>query len=220
MFSFFKKSKKDENSKKTKEVKNSSPVKENHQLSDDSKIDQSTSNDKREMCKNTQPSTPELAPDSVTNSLPKNVLNAAKTIGNCEVATFSEKNNDPNDQKMCDPYVNGLKVNASDGNRLTQRRGSNVKPCGHGTTAILPRVPPQNARPKKEAPTPPESPIMEIKKTFRYTVNGIEGNDHLDNFEKNTKKEKEFDNVVIARLPNGGLEESTLHDEYVILICA
>lgn len=218
MFSFFKKSKKDENGKKCKEVKNSSPGKDNHQLLDDSKIDQSTSNDEREMCKNTQPSTPELAPDTVTTSLPKNVLNAAKTIGNCEVATFSEKNNDPNDSKMCDPYVNGLKVNASDANRLTQRRGSNVKPCGHGTTAILPRVPPQNARPKKEAPTPPESPIMEVKKTFRYTVNGIEGNDRHD-FEKNTKKEKEFENVVIARLPNGGLEESTVQDEYVILFC-
>ncbi|XP_030758970.1 protein FAM184A isoform X2 [Sitophilus oryzae] len=123
------------------------------------------------MCKNNQPSIPELAPEIDAIPLPKNVVNAAKTIGS-EVATFSEKNNDQNESKMGDPYAHGLKVPES---RLTERRGSCVKPCGHGTTAIAPRVPIQTA-PKKEVNSVPSSPVMEVRKTMKFTVNAIEEN--------------------------------------------
>ncbi|XP_066150093.1 protein FAM184A-like isoform X2 [Euwallacea fornicatus] len=233
MFSFFKKSRKDDSPKKTKngnrEMKSSGlsdkPPAEDHDSAGASTsinkeligqslngiTEQSSSDDEQKMCKNNQPSTPELAPEFVSIPLPKNAVNAAKTIGYSEVPTFSEKDNDPNDSKMCDPYVNGLRVSPSDGNRLTERRGSCVKPCGHGTTAILPRSPLQNSTAKRDA-TPPGSPIMEVKKTFRYTVNGIEGNRQEDLEDK--KERKKLENLpVAAKIPNGVLENRIEMDE-------
>uniref|UniRef100_A0AAR5P062 Uncharacterized protein n=3 Tax=Dendroctonus ponderosae TaxID=77166 RepID=A0AAR5P062_DENPD len=150
-------------------------------------VAQSSKTDELKMSINNQPSTPELAPESDSIPMPKNVVNAPKTISS-EVATFYEKNNEQNDLKMCDSYVNGRKIAGSDETRIKERRGSCVKPCGHGTTAILPRNPVQSAAPKKE--TPPASPVMEIKKTFRYTVNGIQGNDIVEHEEPQDKKLK------------------------------
>lgn len=176
-------------------------------------VAQSSTTDELKMCKNNQPSTPELAPESDSIPLPKNVVNAPKTISS-EVATIYEKNNEQNDLKMCDSYVNGRKIAGSDENRIKERRGSCVKPCGHGTTAILPRSPVPSAAPKKE--TPPASPVMEIKKTFRYTVNGIQGNDIAELEEPQDKKlkdETEADNNVDKN--NISLEDRLEQAKYV-----
>ncbi|XP_049821695.1 protein FAM184A-like isoform X2 [Aethina tumida] len=167
MFNFFRRSKKDE--KKTKEV---SPKRDR----------------KDDMCKNISVATqkPEIAPNVGGTALPnvssefglrKNVANAAS-----EVTTLTEKNDTkPANNKncetktMCDDgasvqhapptisYASMLKKTEVRDNNV---RSSCVKPCGHGTTAISPRIP-VIAGKRESSATPPSSPVLEIKRHFR-----------------------------------------------------
>lgn len=239
MFSFFRKSKKEDNGngKKNKDKNNKdtnkAPTAETPEEKQDYLVNNytntnmpkdliketninemigqcSSNNSEMKMCKNNQPSTPELALDCDSIPLPKNVVNAAKTISS-EAATFYEKNNEPNDAKMCDPYVKELKV--PDASNVTQRRGSSVKPCGHGTTAISPWVPIQTAA-KKDVRTPPGSPLMEVKRTVKFTVNGIQEKDEPQD-KRIIKNEKESENLSIASKGSGSLEELAGQEKYV-----
>ncbi|XP_060524226.1 protein FAM184A-like isoform X2 [Cylas formicarius] len=169
MFNFFRKSKKDEGGSRKGKDKEADATPVQKKIKDRENSERSSPTDvKKNMCKNNQPSTPELAPESDSVSLPKNVVNASKTISS-EVETFYEKNEREN---MCDTYVNGLKVADNKSSERRSSSGGGVKPCGHGTTAILPKVPLSGV--SQKLATPPESPVMEIKKTFKYTVNGIQ----------------------------------------------
>ncbi|KAF7285420.1 hypothetical protein GWI33_010669 [Rhynchophorus ferrugineus] len=206
MFSFFRKSKRDDGGSGRKNKDKDASVRDrNLKESGDCPAD-----DKRKMCKNNQPSTPELALDIDAIPLPKNIVNAAKTIS-CEAATFYEKNNEPTDTKMSEPtLINGLRVPE---NKVVERRGSNVKPCGHGTTAIAPRIPVQGTV-KKDVSTPPASPVMEVRKTLKFTVNDIQEHIKEEPLEELPEKKDKIPGTETVPVSDSfGTDEKIQHDK-------
>lgn len=133
----------------------------------------------------------EIAPESITKRLPnyspesglrKNVSNASSATG------ISLEKNDisiasPNPDiiaTMCDKSVVSTKSDLIV--PIVERRGSCVKPCGHGTTAVTPRIPVLTGS-HSNNPSPSASPVLEFRKQFRIT--GIE---NLQNMREETPK--------------------------------
>lgn len=167
MFSFFRKSKKDSDSsagganKKHKDKENSASPARNH----------------KEMCKNNitiqnVESAPQCANVSVVPSvatevaLPKTVEpeTASESGGETEIAETKTKNDDPSENatmsvsSKAQTYSNMLKETS---------RGGRVKPCGHGTIAVAPKIPlPMNKRDNTD--TPPGSPKAEMRNKLPF----------------------------------------------------
>lgn len=180
MFNFFRKSKKDVD-KKNKDTKDSQTlIKEGD-----------TSVQGKDVCKNNLQNTiqkAEIALESESKSLPnyssesvlrKNVSNASSAATGISpekndlnsdisivspnpdiIATMCDKSDTP--IKMIEPIVV---------TPVIERRTSCVKPCGHGTTAVTPRIPVLTGS-HSNNPSPSSSPVLEIRKHFRIT--GIE----------------------------------------------
>lgn len=199
MFNFFRKSKKD-GDKKNKDVKDTQTL-----IKEGDSCGQG-----KDVCKNTSQNSNqkfEIAPENESKSLPnyspqsglrKNVLNASsateKNDLNFDISIVS-----PNPDiiaTMCDKSENSIKMIEPVAVVPTNdRRTSCVKPCGHGTTAITPRIPILSGN-RSNNPSPSSSPILEIRKHFRIT--GIEN--------VNTQKEENQK----ANMDHVGEEENTL----------
>lgn len=180
MFNFFRKSKKD-GDKKNKDTKDSQTlIKEGD-----------TCVQSKEVCKNNLQNTiqkAEIALESESISLPnyssesglrKNVSKASSAAAgispekndlNCDISIVS-----PNPDiiaTMCDKSDTSIKtIEPVTVVPVIERRTSCVKPCGHGTTAVTPRIPVLTGS-HSNNPSPSSSPILEIRKHFRIT--GIE----------------------------------------------
>ncbi|KAJ8921978.1 hypothetical protein NQ315_008615 [Exocentrus adspersus] len=167
MFSFFKKSKKED--RRSKESKESTPPQSANVTG---------------ALKNNQK--PEIAPE---NSVPlPNCSSEGEPTKNAPspVDTLNEKIDSANPDilaTMCDDNATTLDADVAtplDANMLrkpepaAQRRGSGVKPCGHGTTAIAPWVQVLTKKHENTA-SPPPSPLAETKnKEFTALQNGLD----------------------------------------------
>lgn len=161
MFNFFRRSKKDvdagpsrEKKSKEKELKNSPGL--NH----------------KDMCKNKSLEKFESAPQGGIETSP-NILTESELRENNEESAIvtgvevitanpliNEMNIKETNTKL--PYLNGMKKNESEIKNVR-----NVKPCGHGTIAIQPRIPTLSARRHSNSLTPPESPKTEMKHPYK-----------------------------------------------------
>ncbi|KAL3277423.1 hypothetical protein HHI36_012771 [Cryptolaemus montrouzieri] len=160
MFGFFKRAKKEtERSKEDKRGKD--PLKGQSQEWQAIKAGEGS-------CKNTAKS--ESALEGNTQSLPNAlsssasvelrencaVSDVARSNENCETNDFSctNMNVKNTDQRHQMSYAGAVKI--------PEPRQS-IKPCGHGTVAIVPRVPISGSK-RENSSTPPASPKLEIKK--------------------------------------------------------
>ncbi|XP_018561580.1 protein FAM184A isoform X2 [Anoplophora glabripennis] len=138
---------------------------------------------------------PEIAPESVANYSSevgpvKNATNAPSPPDklNEKIDSNSRSANPEPSAVMCDDHAATLAANTSYASMLKKpepvadRRGSGVKPCGHGTTAIAPWVAVLGHR-HDSANTPPASPVLEAKKALKVVQNGVD--------EKAGKEEKD-----------------------------
>lgn len=178
MFNFFRKSKKD-GDKKNKDTKDSQTV-----IKEGDSCVQG-----KDVCKNNLQNSiqkAEIAPENDSKALPnyssesglrKNVSNASSATG-----SISPEKNDLNfDISIVSPNPDIIATMFDNSDvsvkkiepvgTPTERRTSCVKPCGHGTTAITPRIPVLSSN-RSNNPSPASSPILEIRKHFRIT--GIE----------------------------------------------
>lgn len=196
MFNFFRKSKKD-GDKKNKDTKDSQTlIKEGD-----------TSVQGKDVCKNNLQNTiqkAEIALESESKSLPnyssesglrKNVSNASSAA-----TGISPEKNDLNSDisivspnpdiiaTMCDKSDTSIKmIEPVVVTPVIERRTSCVKPCGHGTTAVTPRIPVLTGS-RSNNPSPSSSPILEIRKHFRIT--GIENvNTQIEELPKIERKD-------------------------------
>lgn len=171
MFNFFRKSKKD-GDKKNKDATKESPtlIKEGA----------STCVQGKDVCKNNIQKV-EIALETETKSLPnyssesgleKNVSNATSATG-----ISQEKNHSSSELPIVSPNPDII-ATMCDKSALKkietmvpiiERRSSSVKPCGHGTTAISPRIPILTGS-RSNNTSPSSSPILEIRKQFRITA--------------------------------------------------
>lgn len=177
MFSFFRKSKKDSDS-------NGSVTNKKHKDKESSKENSaSPARNHKEMCKNNQTiqnveSAPQCANVSVVPSvatevaLPKTVETETASVSGGETETIETKtkNDDPSENaamsvsSKAQTYANMLR--ALDTPKEASR-GGGVKPCGHGTVAIAPKIP--LAFGKRDNPeTPPDSPKAEMKNKLPF----------------------------------------------------
>nr|CAH7735947.1 unnamed protein product [Callosobruchus chinensis] len=147
MFSFFKKSKKDATEKKKDLASPSNNV----------------------PGKNNSEST------SSGESVPNYSHQSRKNANECGSAVTNEKNdvNSANPDLIASTTMfDGSSSSHSPSPKPVERRGSSgVKPCGHGTVAISPRVVVTGER-RESAATPPASPVLEVKRQFR--ISGIQ----------------------------------------------
>lgn len=170
MFSFFRKSKKDNEKKKESQA-----VKE-----------ATGSVQGKDVCKNNLQTTiqkSEIAYESAPNSLPnypsecelrKNVSNAPSIVetvyekidANSDTKSTNNSAGSPSPDIIATMWDSGASKPV-----VSERRGSCVKPCGHGTTAITPRIPVITG-PRSNNSSPSASPILEIRRQFR--IKGIE----------------------------------------------
>lgn len=84
------------------------------------------------------------------------VPDITKNITNATLLVDDEKINETNTQ-LASSSVNKMST------KKDVNRGGNVKPCGHGTTAIAPWVPNFSAK-RENSSTPPSSPVLDVKK--------------------------------------------------------
>lgn len=192
MFSFFKRSKKDTEThngpkeNKDKKSKDKDSSKENTA---------SPSRKQKEMCKNNStPQNFESAPQcaSVTNvptvatevAGPKTLEIVSASASGAKIPAEVEII-DPNPTNETSDLQNTMEFNGSASNRgvasraqmygnmlkslepIREGRGGGVKPCGHGTVAVSPKIPILQAAKRDNSNTPPESPKQELK--FRLT---------------------------------------------------
>ncbi|KAJ8961883.1 hypothetical protein NQ318_021501, partial [Aromia moschata] len=130
---------------------------------------------------------PEIAPNYSSEFVPrKNVTNApsqADTL-NGKIDSNSLPANPDTIATMCDensttvdatpPSVTYARQPDQPAAGMAERRGSCVKPCGHGTVAIAPYVPLIGSK-RENAGTPPSSPVAELKRPFRISqLNAIQ----------------------------------------------
>nr|CAI5848722.1 unnamed protein product [Callosobruchus analis] len=147
MFSFFKKSKKDATEKKKDPASptNNVPGKNNSEST------------------------------SSGESVPNYSYQSRKNANECGGAVTNEKNdvNSANPDLIASTTMfDGSSSSHSPSPKPVERRGSSgVKPCGHGTVAISPRVAVTGER-RESAATPPASPVLEVKRQFR--ISGIQ----------------------------------------------
>lgn len=191
MFSFFRRSKKDSEShgtKENKDKKNKDACKENSA---------SPSRKHKEMCKNNiTMQNFESAPHSasVTSVLgdATEVLcpnfseteSASVSGGEAEKIDSNATNETPTDKMMdwntnrkevsarANTYANMLRALESQ-KEPRESRGSGVKPCGHGTVAVQPKIPLPQASKRDEASTPPESPKPGVIRKLSGTAQSI-----------------------------------------------
>lgn len=129
----------------------------------------------------------------------KNATNAPSQAdaANEKIDANSRSANPDAPATMCDDNATTLNANTSHANMLkkpepmVERRGSGVKPCGHGTTAIAPWVAVLGHR-NDNACTPPSSPVLEAKKALKVVQNGLAGNA--------SKEEKDEKDTVTASM--------------------
>lgn len=165
MFSFFKKSKKDTTDASPSKEKKSS--KERELKSDQCVVISSPQVAKDAPCIKNKSQKCEITPaggvrDSAGDTSSKNatfppITNGNPFVDNANVGKKSTQNPEENDQ-MFSPTI---KRSPDSG------QTHSVKPCGHGTVAISPRVPPQAIE------TPPDSPRLEIRR--RKSKDIVEG---------------------------------------------
>lgn len=195
MFNFFRKSKKD-GDKRNKDTKDSQTL-----IKEGAACVQG-----KDVCKNNLQNSiqkAEIALESETHPLPnyssesglrKNVSNASSATGispekndlNFDISIVS-----PNPDiiaTMCDKSDTSIKM-IEPVVPIIERRTSCVKPCGHGTTAIMPRIPVLTGSLSNNS-SPSSSPILEIRKHFRIT--GIE---NLNNQKEEPPKVEEKDDM-------------------------
>lgn len=193
MFSFLRKNRKDSQKKAT----------EQNNVAKDRLIN--ISGHDREICKNNSTTStvqnPAIALECDDNPLPnysldsdlfqKNVPNATSVVNNLREKDDSNISLNPDIlSTMCDKYslfyVSGLKRT----DPMAERKGT-VKPCGHGTTAITPWVPPHSIGRDSRSPTP--SPVLDVRKQFSSS--------NIENIEQTHKELKNSDSFIG---PEGG----------------
>lgn len=179
MFSFFRRSKKDSEShgtKENKDKKNKDGCKENSA---------SPSHKHKEMCKNNitmqnfesaphSASVTSVLGDATEVSCPNFSETASASVsgGEAEKIESNATNETPSGKMMewnnrkevssrANTYANMLRALESQ-REPRENRGSGVKPCGHGTVAVLPKIPILQASKRDDTNTPPESPKPEV----------------------------------------------------------
>lgn len=191
MFSFFRRSKKDSEShgsKENKDKKNKDGCKENSA---------SPSRKHKEMCKNnitmqnfesaphsasvtsvladatevSCPNFPETASVSVSGGEPEKI--DSNTTNETPIDKMMEWNNRKEVSSRANTYANMLRALESQ-KEPRENRGSGVKPCGHGTVAVLPKIPVLQANKRDDSNnTPPESPKPEVIRKLSDTAQSI-----------------------------------------------
>ncbi|VEN40206.1 unnamed protein product [Callosobruchus maculatus] len=145
MFSFFKKSKKDGTEKKKDPASptNNVPGKNNSEST------------------------------SSGESVPNYSHQSRKNANECGGTATNEKNdvNSANPDLIASTTMFDGSSSAAHSKPVERRGSSGVKPCGHGTVAIAPRVVVTGER-RESAATPPASPVLEVKRQFR--ISGIQ----------------------------------------------
>lgn len=201
MFNFFKRSKKDPeagSSRDAKEKRSKDFVEENRT---------SPVRGRKDMCKNKTTvqkveSAPqggcETSPSIATESgLRENIEKSAPVSG--DEVTASAVKNDPNptNSDANSPIVDTVEAHASKMFRKPEpevKSTRNVKPCGHGTLAIQPRIPILINR-RENSVTPPESPKSDVKHFYRRLNSNESSNDTEKTASRRTENKPNEDTV-------------------------
>lgn len=172
MFSFFRKSKKEDRKNKESPPRNAATG---------SRESNRNNHQKAEIAPESVVAVPLPNYSSEVGSV-KNATNAPSQVDtlNEKIDSNSRSANTDTPATMCDDNATTHNENNSYASMLkkpepvVERRGSGVKPCGHGTTAISPWVAVLGHR-HDNASTPPASPVLEAKKSLKVAQNGLAG---------------------------------------------
>lgn len=175
MFSFFRRSKKEPDS----------PAKESKRSKDASKENTASPAHKhKEMCKNNITiQNFESAPHSSSVTDAAEVARCPETDDCASASAEKTETNATNESDMewnanrkdvasrAQTYLNLVKT--LEPPHPNERRGSGVKPCGHGTVAVSPKIPWLQGGRRDNSSTPPESPKPEAKRKLSDTFDAI-----------------------------------------------
>lgn len=197
MFNFFKRSKKDPeagSSKDNREKRIKQDVVEENRTS--------PVRGRKDMCKNKTTtvqkveSAPqggcETSPSFTTESgLRENIIEKSAPVSSGDEVTASAHKNDPNPPNSDANSANADTAEAINIKMFKKpeaevKNTRNVKPCGHGTVAIQPRIPILINR-RENSVTPPESPKADTKHFYRR----LNSNDSFNDTEKLTSRRVE-----------------------------
>lgn len=119
--------------------------------------------------------------------------------GTTTPAEDSEEDKSEMDAKQIN--FNGAGVRRYDVVVKENRNSRNVKPCGHGTVAIQPRIPILTAR-RDSSGTPPESPKSDVRNPLKKCKNDDQIDESSDNNRNNKAETVSASMKIKLNLPN------------------